>query len=202
LHRTAGRHGHGVLSEIREPEILTKQPAVGVRIRTHPTRALWRERAKLGLQRPARLEQLFWLVAAHPVFEQFQVGRIVAHVGERDLMRPPRRLDLVSLDLLGPRPSLRRTEHDHRPPRTDRTTGGSGVLLGRANVGHGLFERGGHRLVHQGRIAPLYEIRRVPIADKQRFELFVADAREHRRIRDLVAVEDSGWAARRHREPG
>ena len=43
--------------------------------------------------------------------------------------------------------------------------------------------------MHDSRIAAFDEIRRVTVADEQRFELLVADAREDRGIGDLVAVQ-------------
>ena len=47
----------------------------------------------------------------------------------------------------------------------------------------------GHLLMHDSRVASFDEIRRVTVADEQRFELLVADARQDRWIGDLVAVE-------------
>ena len=51
------------------------------------------------------------------------------------------------------------------------------------------IERGRHELVHRLRIAAFDEVRLVPVAAKQMIELFVADAREHARVGDLVAVQ-------------
>jgi hypothetical protein len=59
----------------------------------------------------------------------------------------------------------------------------------RADFTDRLLQRGRHVPMHRGGIAPFHEKRLVAIADKQRFQFFVADTRENRRIRDLVAVE-------------
>jgi hypothetical protein len=60
-----------------------------MRVGAHAPDALRRQRLELGLQTPAGIEQLVGPVAAHPVLEQLHVGRIVAHVGERHLVRTP-----------------------------------------------------------------------------------------------------------------
>ena len=139
---------------------------------------------------PLGVEQLLGLVAAHPVFEQLQVRRVVAHVGERHLVRAPGAFDLVAVDLLRPGPALRRAQHDHRPARPDRrcSTARAAFWM-RADLADRLLQRRGHLLVHHRRIAALDEVRRVAVADEQRLQLLVADAREDRRVGDLVAVE-------------
>ena len=81
-------------------------------------RPLGRQRLELGHERSARIEQLLGPVAAHPVFEDLQVRRVVPHVGERDLVRAPGPFQLVALELLRSGPPLGRAQHDHRPART------------------------------------------------------------------------------------
>ena len=51
------------------------------------------------------------------------------------------------------------------------------------------IERGRHELVHRVRIAAFDEVRLVAVATEQMIELFVADAREHAGVRDLVAIQ-------------
>ena len=52
-----------------------------------------------------------------------------------------------------------------------------------------LVERLGHELVHGRRVVALDEVGLVAVADEQRAQLVVRDAREHGRVGDLVAVE-------------
>ena len=50
-------------------------------------------------------------------------------------------------------------------------------------------ERGGHELVHLCRVVAFHEMRLVAVAAEQVLELFMADAGEHARVGDLVAVQ-------------
>ena len=188
-HLAGFRHLHGVVAEVRQRERLAQQPAIGMRIRAHAAGAFRRERFEFGPQRAGRVEELFVPVAAHPVFEQFQMRRVVLHVGEWHLVRSPRALSFVALDLLGSGPAFRRPEHDHRPARSERRLRRSRLLLQRPDFADRHFQRRRHRLVHHVRIAAFDEVRLVAVADKQRFELLVADAREDRRVGNLVAVQ-------------
>ena len=74
-----------------------------------------------GLRVPFAVEQLFGTVAlTSSPCSSFRLAGVVAYVGKRHLVRPPRALDLVALDLFRSGPALRRAQHDHRPPRADR----------------------------------------------------------------------------------
>ena len=61
--------------------------------------------------------------------------------------------------------------------------------LDRGDVADHLVERLGHELVHRGRVVALDEVGLVAVADEQRAQLVVRDARQHGRVGDLVAVE-------------
>ena len=189
LDRAVGRHVDGVLPEIGQFQVLAQQSAVGVRIGAHAAAAPRRERLQLGPEPAVGIEELLGLVAAQPALEQLQVGRILTHLRERHLVRPPRALHLVALDRLRPGPPFGRAEDDHRPARPERRVRLARALLIRANLPDRLLERRGHLLVHLRGIAPLDEVRRVAVSDEQRLQLLVADAREDRRVGDLVAVQ-------------
>ncbi len=160
-----------------------------MRVGAHAPTARRRQGPELGHEPAAWIEQLLGPVAAHPVLEELQVRRIVAHVGEGHLVRAPGRFHFVTLDFLRPGPPLGRAQHDHGPAGTERIVRVARVLLIGADFAERLFQRGGHRLVHHRRVAAFYEIRLVSVADKQRFQLLVADSRQDGWIRDLVAVE-------------
>ncbi len=169
--------------------IAAQQPAVGVRVGAHTAIAVRRQGLQFGHERAVRVEQFFGRVALQPALEQLQARRVAPNVGEGHLVRPPRAFDLVPLDFLRPRPSLGRAQHDHRPARTERIVGLAGALLVRTDLADGALQCRRHLLVHLGRVVAFDEIRRVAVADEQRFELLVADSRQHRGIRDLVAVQ-------------
>src|SRR5271165_5548863 len=53
-----------------------------------------------------------------------------------------------------------------------------------------------HRLVHALWIATLYKVRRIPVADRQSFQLFMANASKNSRVVNLVSVEVQNWQHR------
>ena len=145
------------------------------------------------------VEELLRPVAPHPLLEQRDAVGLLAHVGERDLVRAPRALDRQAVDLLRPRPALRRAQDQHRPLRPL----GLAVLARRAldarDVVERVVERGRELLVHGVRLVALDEQRPVAVALEERDELVLRDAREDGRVRDLVAVQVQD---RQHRAVG
>ena len=104
-------------------------------------------------------------------------------------MRAEGALGGQAVDLLRPRPALRRAQHDHRPARALGHAALARGGLDLADLVEHLVERRGHQLVHLVGVRALDEARRVAVALEQRPQLVVRDAGEHRRIGDLVAVE-------------
>jgi hypothetical protein len=188
-HLACVRHLHRVGAEIRQRQVLAQQTAVGVRIRAHAPRALGRQRLQLGTNGARCIEQLLRPIAAQPVFEQFQMRRVVMHVRKWHLMRSPRPLGLVTVDLFRPGPSLRGSQHDQRPARPERGLRRSRLLLHRADLADRVLERRRHCLVHHVRVTAFDEVRLVPVADEQRLQLGVTDARQDRGVGDLVAIQ-------------
>ncbi len=182
-------HLDRIVAEVRQLQVPAQQAAVGVRVGAHAAAARGGERTQLRHQPAVGVEQFLWLVALHPVFQQLQMLGIGAHVRERHLVRAPRALCLVAVDLLGTGPALGRAQHDHRPARPLGLAAAARGLLDAANIGDRRIERGRHRLVHLGGVRALDEMRLVAVPDEQRLELLVADAREDGRVGDLVAVE-------------
>jgi hypothetical protein len=193
---TPRRHVDRVAPEIGQVEVAAEDAAVGVWVRTHATPAARRKCAQPRHQPAVRVEQFLRPIAAHPVLEPLQVRRVVPHVGERHLVGSPRVLDPVTVDLFRPGPPLRRSQHDHRPARPGGVVRVPRDVLSRAYFGNGRFDRSGQLLVHRRRVAALNEIRRVAVAGKQRLEFLVADARQDRRVGDLVAVQVEDWQHR------
>ncbi len=114
---------------------------------------------------------------------------MAAHGAHRHLVRAPVALLPLAVDLLGTGPALRRAHHDHRPDRALGKSIAPRLGLDVADLADHGFERGRHQLVHQRRLVPFDEMGLISVAAKQRFELLMADARQHRRVGDLVAVE-------------
>src|SRR5436190_19552069 len=129
-------------------------------------------------------------VALHPVFELFQMLRVL-EIGDRDLVRPPSALDRLAIDEFRPSPSFRGAKDDHWPARAFEPFGLAGPprgLLYLADPRQNHIQRTGERLVHQRRIIALDEMRIVAIAAQQVSELLAADASQHCRIGDLETI--------------
>ena len=112
-----------------------------------------------------------------------------AHRAHRHLMRPPVALLPLAVDLLGTGPALRRAHDDHRPDRPFGKSIFPGVGLDVPDLADHRFERSRHEFMHQARLMPFDEMRRVAVPTKKRFKLLVTDARQHGGVGDLVAVE-------------
>jgi hypothetical protein len=75
--------------EVGKVEVFSQQAAVGVRVGAHAPVAFGGQCPQLGDQPAAWIEQLLGTIAAQPVLEERKVVRILAHVGERHLVRSP-----------------------------------------------------------------------------------------------------------------
>jgi hypothetical protein len=83
-------------------------------IRRHP---LGGKVLQLRNQLPLLVEEFLGLIAAHPGFEQFEVGWVGSYVRNRDLVRPPEALQVVPVDLPWGRPALGAAQNDRGPAR-------------------------------------------------------------------------------------
>ena len=182
---------HRVVAEVGQLELLAQQAAVGVRVRAHAPVPLGRQRLQLRHRAcPSRVEQLLGPVAAHPVFEHLQVRR-VARARRRTAPGASARSPPACAR---PAPSARSSPwasaaRSSASADASASSDCARLLLHGADLVDGALQRLGHLLVHRGRIAALDEVRLVAVADEQRLQLLVADAREDGRVGDLVAVE-------------
>ena len=114
---------------------------------------------------------------------------VLARLGHRHLVRAPRVLDLLPVDLARPGPALGRAEDQHRPRGPLRL-----AVLARAPLDLGdaverRVERSRERLVHGLGLVARHDHRVPAVAAEEREQLVLRDPREQRRVRDLVAVE-------------
>ena len=119
--------------------------------------------------------------------------RVLADVRHRHLVRAPRALDLDAVDLARARPALRRAEHDHRPRGRARSTPSSRAARWIAAIPSSASSSAAAKrwcASACGRVEPdLDEHRPVAVALEELDELLLRDPRQHRRVRDLVAVQ-------------
>src|SRR6516164_4838325 len=182
-------HFNTSAAEIRHLQWLAYQATIRDGVGAHPTIPFWSQGLQLWNESAVLVEQFLWLVVAHPLLKYLQVCRIGRDIRDRDLMRTPEALEVVVADLPRRSPTFRASQHDHRPPRPHSLTTVSSLFLDLADLQNTMFQCGGHRLMHAGRIAPFYKIRRVTVADEQRFQLFMTNAGQQRRGINLVAIE-------------
>ena len=160
-----------------------------MRIGAHPARAFRRQRREFALEAACVVEQLLGPIALHPGLKDADVLRMAPHRAHRHLVRAPVALLPLAVDLLRTSPALRSAHNDHRPHRAFRESALPRVGLNPADVADDRLERRRHELVHQSGVVALDEMRRVSVSAKKRLKLLVTDARQHRGIGDLVAVE-------------
>ena len=113
----------------------------------------------------------------------------LGHIVNRHLVRSPGALNRQSVDLLGSGPALRRTQHDHRPPRTIRFPVLAGLTLDLFDLVEHQVEQRGHPLMHIHRIVARDDVGRIAVAFQQLAELGFRDPRQNGWIGDFVAIE-------------
>ena len=165
-----------------------------MRVSAHASLAFRRQRRELGFESPALIEKLLRAVALHPFFKDLHVLGIFMHLTHRHLVAPPIALGALAVDFLGTSPTLGRPQYNHRPPwpfyfSPPAFSTGSCTGLNPFDLSNDLIESGGHQLVHLRRFIPFHEMRCVTVAAQKLLQLFVTDARQHRGIGDLVAIE-------------
>jgi hypothetical protein len=180
---------HRVITEVGQAQVAQELAAVRVRVGAHAPLPLGRQLGQLEPQPAALVEQLLWLVAAHPALENLDVLGLLLEVGDRHLVGAEGALDLDPVDLLGPGPALGRAEHDHRPARARLQLSAAGRGLDPRDLLQRLVQGPRHQPVHGCWIAAADEQRPVAVALEERPQLGLGDARQHSGIGDLVAVQ-------------
>ena len=121
--------------------------------------------------------------------------RGVAGVGQRNLVCAPGSRGLLAVDVGRAGPSLRGAEDDHRPAwPLFVTAGGLGLDL-RDLVEHGVEQHREPTVCVRDVVVllRLEEVRVVAVTDHQAAQFVGRNAGQHRRIRDLVAVQMQDW---------
>ena len=184
-----GRHRDRVGAEVRQRQLPQQLAAVGVRVGAHPLGPVRRERGQVRHECPMRVEELVRPVRAQPVRQDRQMRRVVAYAGDRDLVGTPGTLDREPVDHLRARPALGRAQDDHRPADMHERPAAARGVLDLGDLVDGDVERVGQVAVHLGGLVAGDHERAPAVAGKQRGQLVVGDAREDRRVGDLVAVQ-------------
>ena len=175
--------------EVGHLEIVQQQTAVGMWVGPHASVTLRGEFCQLGDESAACIEQFLRSIAFHPTLEQRDMVQMVRIHEHRYLVRTECPLDLQPIDDFGSRPTLGRSQHDHRPARPCRAFLGTRGGLDAADVLDRGLHRGGHELMHGVRVIPFDEQRRPAAATQELLQLRALDARKDRGIADLVAVQ-------------
>ena len=159
-----------------------------MRIGAHAPLAFGRQGGDLGARRAVLVEQLVRAVAHHPVVQDLQVfGR--GGVGDGHLMGAPVALDPQAVHLARPGPALGGAQDDHRPARQFAGAALSCRLLDGADLAQGAVEGGRELLMDALRLVAAHQQRLIAVALEQAQQAALVDARQHRGVGDLVAVE-------------
>jgi len=178
-----------VVAKIGHAQGLLEDAAVGVGVGAHAPVTFGRQFTQCRLRRAFGAEQRLRLVAAHPLFQQLEVGRVLLHVGDGHLVGAPEAFHLVTIHFAGRAPALGGAQDDHRPARPVRHALAAGFFLGGADGADAQVQGRRHGLVHGLGVRTFDEIGGVAVAIEQVFQLLVADARQQGGVVDLVAVE-------------
>ena len=153
-----------------------------MRVRAHPPFALGRRCEHVVARRSVLVEQLLRAVRPQPGFQLGQLLGLLAQLRERNLVRRRRALARTG-------PALGCAQHDHRPLRALAVTLVTGATADVGDRVERVVDGCRHAAMHLDRLIALDEDRPVPVALQQGRELIARDARQHRRVGDLVAVE-------------
>ena len=140
---------HAIFPEVRQSQIPQQETAVGVGVGAHAAVAHGRQGRQLGPEGAGCGEQLLGPVAAQPVLQLAQMVRIGLDLGEGHLMGSPRSLGRLPVHLPGPSPTLRRSQHDHRPRGSGYRSPASGLPLDHGDLVQDFVERVGQGLMDQ-----------------------------------------------------
>ncbi len=116
--------------------------------------------------------------------------RVVAHPGQRHLVRAPRARHLHAVHLLRAGPPLGRAQDDQRPPRpAPIPPAGASLVLDGADPAPGVGQCRCEAKMHAGQVGSLHLQHVVTVAPQQPAHLGRVLAGQHRRAGDLRAVQ-------------
>ena len=110
-------------------------------------------------------------------------------IGQRNLVSSPETLQVVPIYLPWGCPAFGAAQDNPRPARSEGLAGLARFLLVLADLQDAVLQSRSHRLMHALWIATLYKVRRIPVTDKQSFQLFMANASKDSGVVNLVSVE-------------
>src|SRR5579884_2453809 len=101
-----------IVRKVGQIQIDQQSTTIGMGIGPHSSIPLRRECGKFGDETSLLVKKLFWFVAAHPLFQYFQVLGICLYIFYRDLVRPKGALDRDTIDLFGSSPDFGSAQDD------------------------------------------------------------------------------------------
>ena len=159
-----------------------------MRIGAHAQIAFRSQRRQFGNKSAGFVEQLFRLIAFHPLFKHLQMSGLSRQFSQRHLMRTPGVFNRQAVNFFGPGPAFGGAHDDHRPHRTFSKAFRPDFRLDFPDFVDGLFHHLRHDLVDFKRLVAFDKVRFISVAAEQFVQFLVADARQNRWIGDLVTV--------------
>src|SRR6266436_688954 len=189
-------HLQRIISERRQVQRHLNSATIGMRVVAHAALAFRGELGILGAEAAVLVEELFWFVTVHPLFQELQVRRIVAHVGERYLVSTEGSFDRHPIHHLRTCPAFRCSQNDRWPHRPFLESMLPRVCLDPPNSQDDCFERGSKVLMDFSRIAPFNKESLITVSGEKVMDVFVGLPSPDRWTGNFVTVEMQDWEYR------
>src|SRR5579859_879133 len=99
-------HVKRIIGECWQVQVYQQFTAVRMGIGSHPTIPLWGKCGQISDQVTLLIEEVFWVIAAHPLLQDVQVRRIFSHIRNGHLMGAEGPFNGQTIHLFGSRPSF------------------------------------------------------------------------------------------------
>src|SRR6266436_1566790 len=189
-------HLERIIGEGRQVQRHLNPATIGMRVVAHAALAFRSELGILGAEAAVLVEELFWFVTAHPLFQELQMRRIIAHIGKRHLVSTKGPFDRHPIHHLRTGPTFRRPQNDRRPDWPFRESMLPRVCLDLANSQDDCFERGSKVLMDFSRIAAFDKESLITVSGEKVTNVFVGLASPDRWAGNFVTVKMQDWEYR------
>src|SRR5215469_15470768 len=189
-------HLKRIITEGRQVQRHRNSATIGMRVVAHAALTFRSELGILGAEAPVLVEELFRFVAAHPLFQELQVRRIIAYTGKRHLVSTEGSFDGHPIDHLRTGPTFRRSQNDRRPHRPFLESMLPRVCLDLPNPENDCFERGRKVLMDFSRIAAFDKESLITVSCEKVTDVFVGLASPDCWAGNFVTVKMQDWKYR------
>src|SRR6516225_2529485 len=178
-----------IISERRQVQRHLNPATIGMRVVAHAALAFRSELGILGAETAVLVEELFWLVGAHPLFQELQMRGIIAYTGKRHLVSAEGPFDRHPIHHFRTCPTFRRSQNDRRPHRPLLESMLARVCLDLPNSKNDCFERGSKLLMDLSRIAAFDKESLITVSGEEVTDVIVGFPSPDCRASNFVSVK-------------